>query len=144
MKHLRGIGKHVMAGLFAATLVVGMVGTSFAAPAAPPTPNGTWTYKATTSLGTFNGTMAITQFKWNATTKCWLANIVKSKAGSYSVNGTVKICGTKLSATAKGNYSGIQFTGTASGTTNKTYTTMSAKFSAGGGLISGSLTATKK
>jgi hypothetical protein len=142
MKHIRGIGKHLIAGLFAATMVVGLVGTSFAAPAAAPTPNGTWTYTATTSLGNFNGKFTVTQFKWSASKKCWLANVVKS-GSSYSIKAAISICGTKFAAKASGTYNGLPITGSASGTVNKTFTKMNAKFSAGGGLITGSLAATK-
>jgi hypothetical protein len=94
---------------------------------------------AKTSLGTFKGSYAVTQFVYSSTTKCWTANI--SKTGSWgSASGTLKLCGTKLTGTAKGTIFGSAEKGSATGSANKAYTKMTAKGAIKGALLNASAT----
>jgi hypothetical protein len=139
MSNIRGLVKHVAAGAFVGAMVFGLVGSSLAAPAAPPNPNGTWAYVAKTSLGTFKGTYVVNQFVYSSTTKCWTANI--SKTGTWGkASGTLKLCGTKLTGTATGTIFGSAEKGSAKGSANASYTKMSAKGGIKGALLNATAT----
>lgn len=113
--------------LSATTLIAG---SAFAAtPQAAPTPNGTWAYKANAGiLGTYSGTYAVNQFKYNASSKCWNATIVYNKGGN-NVKGSLMACGGKgtLTGSVKGTTILGALTAKVVGKVDAKFTKLSAK-----------------